>query len=82
MTNISRPTANAPSRRYLRAVIWQFNDGFAVVGVLRGPAFQQVGRRHQSEEIAREAAQFVRRKHPDIAFKDMRYPNVEDIANG
>lgn len=82
MPNISRPTASATSRRYLRAVVWQFDDGFAVVGILRGPAFQQIGSRHQTEQIAREAAQFVRRKHPDIAFKDLRNPNVGHTANG
>jgi hypothetical protein len=67
--------STAPAaRRYYRAVIWQMNNGFAVIGVLRGPAFQRVGDYHPTEAAAREAARFVRRKHPEVGFKDMRHP--------
>lgn len=59
--------------RCLRVVIWHTKHGFALIRVMRGPAFQRIGDYHPTEVAAREAARFVQRKHPNIGFKDMRY---------
>jgi len=59
--------------RCLRVVIWQTETGFALMRVMRGPAFQRIGNFHSTEAAAREAARFVPRKHPEVGFKDMRF---------
>lgn len=62
-------TENA--RPFLRVVVWKTALGYKVVGLRRGPVAHPIGNFHPTEEQAREAAQFIPRKHKPISLNDL-----------